>query len=121
MSFEIKDSGERKVFASGMLKDAAGGNKTDYTTIIEGPMFDRWAEHLTKAKLKYPDSSLGVSNWTLATGPEEMLEARKAAFRHFRKWLKGDQDEDHAAAIMFQLNLYEFVKEKLDKKGPLAF
>ena len=44
--FEIKDSGKREEFASGMVRDVSG-DKTDYTLILDGPMFDRWAAHLT--------------------------------------------------------------------------
>jgi hypothetical protein len=113
-AFLVKDSGERIQFDSGMVRDTAQG-KTDYTTIIDGPMFDRWAEHLSKAKAKYPDVKPGVSNWTLAAGEEELARFRKSAFRHFRQWLKGDTDEDHAAAVFFNINGYEYVKAKLQQ------
>ena len=119
--FGLKDSGKRQEFSSGMVRDTQDG-KTDYTTILDGPMFDRWATHLTKAKAKYPDVRPGIANWTLADGEEELVRFRKSAFRHFRQWLKGDMDEDHAAAVLFNINGYEYVKEKLAaKKGPLAF
>lgn len=111
--FIVKDSGERKEFASGMVRDIEA-NKTDYTAILDGPMFDRWAEHLTKAKAKYPDIRPGVANWTLAAGEEEMVRFRKSALRHLRQWLRGDIDEDHAAAVFFNINGYEYVKGKLN-------
>ena len=110
--FTVKDSGARQEFSSGMVRDTAEGN-VDFTAILDGPMFDRWAAHLTKAKEKYPDVAPGVANWTLASGMEEMIRFRKSAFRHFRQWLRGDTDEDHAAAVMFNMNGYEYVKEKL--------
>jgi len=121
MEFDVKDSGVRQEFKSGMVRDTADG-KTDYTRIMDGPMYDRWAIHLSKGAIKYPDIRPGIANWTLADGEEEMIRFRKSAARHFRQWLRGDVDEDHASATYFNINGYEFVKAKIEaKKGPLAF
>ena len=110
--FEIKDSGERQEFAGGMVRDTTEG-KIDFLNVRFGPMLKRWAAHLTKGREKYPDPEPGVPNWTLAEGVEELLRARSSAARHFEQWLAGDTDEDHAAAIYFNINLAEYVKEKL--------
>ncbi len=110
--YVIKDSGKRQEFTSGMVRDTQDG-KVDYTTICNGPMFDRWAAHLTKGNIKYPDTEPGVPNWMLADGPEELARFRKSAFGHFRKWLRGDTDEDHAAAFFFNVNGAEYVKDKM--------
>src|SRR6185369_12162824 len=91
--------------------------KSDVELIFNGPMADRWAEHLTKGAKKYPDVEIGVPNWTLAAGKEEMIRFRKSAVRHFRQWFRGDRDEDHAAATFFNINGYEYVKEKLDREA----
>jgi hypothetical protein len=111
-AFAIKDSGERQTFASGMVRDTQD-NKTDFSRLLDGPMFDRWAAHLTKGEKKYPDVSPGVPNWTLAEGEAEYVRFRKSAFRHFRQWLRGDRDEDHAAAVFFNINGAEYVRAKL--------
>lgn len=113
-NFTIKDSGAREEFTSGMVRDTAT-DKTDYTRIMDGPMFDRWAAHLTKGAVKYPDVKLGVSNWTLANGEAELVRFRKSAMRHFRQWVRGDRDEDHAAAVFFNINGAEYVAAKLTK------
>lgn len=112
--FTIKDSGARQTFASGMVRDTQD-NKADFTRVLDGPMFDRWATHLTKGEKKYPDVTPGVPNWTLADGEAELIRFKKSAFRHFRQWLRGDVDEDHAAACYFNINGYEYVKSKLGK------
>lgn len=112
--FVIKDSGARQSFQSGMVRDTQDG-KADFTRTLDGPMFDRWAMHLTKGEKKYPDVTPGVPNWTLAAGTEELIRFKKSAFRHFRQWLRGDTDEDHAAAVFFNINGAEYVKEKLAK------
>ncbi len=103
-SFLVKDSGKREEYASGMVRDVTE-NKTDYSLIYDGPMLDRWAEHLTKGGIKY-----AARNWMLASGDAEMDRFKISAARHFRQWLRGDTDEDHAAATYFNINGYEYVK-----------
>lgn len=110
--FQVKDSGKRQKFDSGMVRDTQDG-KVDYTRLLDGPMLHRWAVHVTKAEVKYPDIAPGVPNWTLANSEEEKQRFKTSAFRHMIQWLRGDTDEDHAAAVMFNINGYEYVKEKL--------
>lgn len=109
--FEIKDSGKREEFQSGMVRDTTDG-KTNFLRVLEGPMFDRWAAHLSKGAVKYPDIAPGVANWTLANGEPELSRFKESAMRHFRQWLRGDTDEDHAAAVLFNINGAEYVKGK---------
>jgi hypothetical protein len=107
----VKDSGQRQEFASGMVRDTQE-NKVDYERIFDGPMADRWAAHVTAGALKYPDVAPGEPNWMKANGDEELIRFRKSATRHFRQWLRGDVDEDHAAAVLFNINGYEYVMER---------
>lgn len=115
--FQIKDSGERATFSSGMIRDTEIG-KTDFTTIFDGPMADRYAAHLSKAKAKYPDLPDGTPNWMQANGQAELIRFRKSAFRHFRQWLRGDRDEDHAAAVFFNINGFEYVRDRMAMAPP---
>jgi hypothetical protein len=110
--FEVKDSGERKQFESGMVRDTSAG-KVNFLLVRPGPMLRRWAAHLTKAETKYPPPEIGVPNWTLANGPEELDRFRQSAARHFESWLDDEMDEDHAAGVIFNINGAEYVKEKL--------
>ena len=103
MASTVKDSGERKKFESGMVRDTSAG-KTEWHRVLEGPLLERWAEHLTKGAAKYPDLPNGSANWTLANGPEEYKRFRASLARHFFQFMRGDTDEDHAAAICFNLN-----------------
>lgn len=111
--FTVKDFGARQEFEGGMVRDTTEG-KTNFLNVFFGPMLTRWAEHLTKGRKKYPDVSPGVPNWTLAQGVEEYLRAKESATRHFFQWLRGDRDEDHAAAVYFNINLAEYVLERLE-------
>ncbi len=106
MSFAVKDSGQRQQFESGMVRDVTEG-KTDYSLTLDGPMFERWAVHLTKGAAKYDKR-----NWMQAQGAEELDRFRESAFRHFLQWYRGETDEDHAAAVFFNINGAEFVKGK---------
>lgn len=113
--FQVKDSGERQSFASGMVRDVTTG-KIDWHRVADGPMLKRWAEHLTRGNTKYPDVQPGVPNWTLAAGAEELARFKASAFRHFMQWYLGDRDEDHAAATYFNINGYEYVRDRAARR-----
>lgn len=105
--FKVKDSGKRETYQSGMVRDLTEG-KVDFSLIYDGPMMKRWAEHLTKGAVKY-----SKRNWMKANGNAELERFRESAARHFHQWMNGEIDEDHAAAVFFNLNCYEYLKEKM--------
>ena len=105
----IKDSGERMEFESGMVRDITE-DKTLWHLTFDGPMFYRWAEHLTGGAKKYD-----ARNWMKANGEAELERFKESAFRHFMQWYRGDTDEDHAAAVYFNINGAEYVRGLLDK------
>jgi len=115
MAFDLKDSGKRQEFDGGMVRDTQEG-KTDYWRVLVGPMFERWAVHLTKGAQKYPDQSPGVPNWTLAAGEEERQRFKASAFRHFMQWYRDEVDEDHASAVMFNMNGAEYTRPKREDR-----
>ena len=105
MSHLLKDSGQRQQFDSGMVRDTTT-DKIDYSLALDGPMFERLAVHLTKGAQKY-----SKRNWMQANGQAELDRFRESAIRHFIQWLHGDTDEDHAAAVFFNVNGYEYVQD----------
>lgn len=113
--FSVKDSGARQEFESGMVRDTAAGKMAPHRC-MDGPMFRRWAAHLAKGATKYPDVEPGKANWLLAAGPVEVARFRESAFRHFLQWYNGDSDEDHAAAVFFNINGAEYVRERMRKE-----
>lgn len=115
-SFVIKDSGERHQFASGMVRDVNKG-KTQWHRLFDGPMAERYSVHLTKGAVKYPDVAPFRPNWMLAAGEEELARAKESTVRHLAQWLRGDTDEDHAAAIWFGVNLTEYIISKMPRNG----
>jgi len=110
--FEIKDSGKREEFAGGMVRDVVA-NKIRWGLVADGPMLQRWAEQLTKGAIKY-----AARNWMLAAGEAEYDRFKDSAFRHFMQWYLGDQAEDHAAAVFFNINGAEHVKKYCPGKAP---
>jgi hypothetical protein len=111
--FRVIDTGDKKEFASGMVRNAATG-KIEYDRVFEGPLFERWAAHLTKGAAIYPDREDGSANWTLANGPAELIRFRKSAVRHFIQAMRGDDDEDHFAAVCFNLNGMLYVRSRME-------
>lgn len=107
----IKDSGERVTYASGSMRDPSTG-KIKWSRITFGPMMRRWAQHLTTAEAKYPDPTPGVPNFMLIETEEERIRYKESAFRHFMSWFHEDTDEDHAAAIFFNVNGVAIIDEK---------
>ena len=108
--FVVKDSGKRKEFESGMVRDVTD-DKTFVSLVYDGPMFWRWAVHLTKGAVKY-----AKRNWMKANGEEELERFKDSAARHFYQWYRGDTDEDHAAAVFFNINGAEYVKGKISNE-----
>lgn len=106
MAFEIR--GEAVTLPSGMNRAPEEG-KTDYLLPRDGPMFKRWAEHLTRAV-----PVRGRRNWMNAQGDEDLERFKRAAARHFEQWLDGETDEDHVAAVFFNMNGAEYVRDRLE-------
>jgi hypothetical protein len=114
--FVTKDSGERLKFESGMQRDVETGKK-DYSLCLSGPMFERWAALLTRGAIKYERN-----NWMKARGNAEEERFIRSAFRHFVQWINGEKDEDHGAAVFFNINGAEYVRglrAKEDKKDEI--
>ena len=112
----IKDSGERVTYSSGAMRDPSTG-KIKWSRITFGPMMRRWAQHLTNAEAKYPDPTPGIPNFSLIETDEERIRYKESAFRHFMSWFNDESDEDHAAAVFFNINGVELIKDKQAAKA----
>jgi len=108
--YEVK--GDPVTLASGMNRESEDG-KIDYLLVRDGPMFKRWAELMTRAIPKR-----GRRNWMKANSEEDLERFRRSFARHAEQWLAGEDDEDHAAACIFNLNGAEHVREQLSSDDP---
>jgi len=106
MSYTTKDSGKREEYSTGMRRDTQEG-KPRYD-LLYLPMMKRRAELLERGAIKY-----GERNWEKASTEEELNRFKASAFRHFIQWLSGEEDEDHAAAVTFNIDAVEMIKEKM--------
>lgn len=107
--FETKDSGERATFEGGMVRDTAR-SKLRPDLVLDGPMFRRWVALMTRGAVKYE-----ARNWMKAAGEAEYERFRESAVRHFMAWYDGVPDnEDHGAAVFFNINGAEFVNDSLN-------
>lgn len=104
--FTIKDSGARQEFSGGMVRDTAA-DKLNPALCWDGPMWKRWVIHLTNGAKKY-----AARNWMKAEGDAEYQRFKESALRHFMQWYDGERDEDHAAAVYFNINGAEYLREK---------
>lgn len=108
-----KDSGQRQDYASGMRRDVQDGKPNFGLIFPEGVAYEdqfltRFAGLLERGAVKYGDN-----NWQLANSQEELTRFRASALRHAVQWACGETDEDHAAAVVFNLMAYETTKRKV--------
>lgn len=106
--FIVKDSGKRQEYESGMVRDTQE-DKPNYN-LIDKDFLRRLADHLTKGAIKY-----GRDNWRKANSPEEMQRFQDSAFRHMMQWMNGETDEDHMAAVAFNMAAACYVKKRLEE------
>lgn len=113
MFTEVKDSGVREEFGTGMVRDTQDGKPRFDLLLPEGVPFSaqfltRCAQHLANGAKKY-----SARNWEQARTEAELARYKSSALRHLVQWLSGETDEDHAAAVFFNLMGAEFVKYHL--------
>lgn len=82
----------------------------DVERLLEhGPMLVRWAELMGRGAIKY-----GERNWEKARTAEELARFKASAFRHLVQWFFGlNKEEDHAAAVFFNVAGAEYVRERM--------
>jgi hypothetical protein len=112
MEFVTKDSGKREEFSTGMHRDTQD-DKPRYD-LLDRAFLKRWAELMARGAKKY-----GENNWKKAATEEELTRFKASAIRHLYQWLDGDNTEDHAAAVAFNIAGAEMVAEKL-KEGTIC-
>jgi hypothetical protein len=109
-----KDSGKREEYDSGMVRDTQEG-KPRYDLLVpdgvpyEHQFLTRVAGLLARGAEKYSDR-----NWEKASGSAELARFKSSALRHLMQWITDERDEDHAAAVVFNLLAYESIKWKME-------
>ncbi len=111
--FTTKDSGAREEYDSGMVRDTESGKPRFDLLLPRGVPYEdqfltRVAGLLARGAEKY-----SARNWEKAAGQEELDRFKGSAFRHLMQWMADERDEDHAAAVVFNLMAYETIKWKV--------
>lgn len=109
----MKDSGDRQTYESGMVREPSADKPRFDLLVPEGIPYEdqiltRFALLLGKGAHKYSER-----NWEQANSMEEVDRMKASAFRHFMQWYTGEDDEDHAASVMFNIMAAETTMHKL--------
>lgn len=112
--FTTKDSGKRESYDSGMVRDVQDGKpRFDLLYPVGIPYSDQFltrvAGLLERGAEKYSER-----NWEKAEGEAELKRFRSAALRHLTQYLCGETDEDHMAAVVFNLMGAHLVEWKMN-------
>lgn len=102
-------------YPSGAVRGSDEG-KVNFLLVRDGPMLERWAKILTDA---VPDK--GLRTWMKARTETDLQRFRESLDRHVAQYQDGDTDEDHAAAILFNVNGAEYVRGRLEHGSPIDF
>jgi hypothetical protein len=91
---EFDDSGNRKEFSSGALRDRPGGK--GLYSFISPFAIKRLALRCEVGHLKYGDGR----NWEKGMPFDDFVDS---ALRHLYQYMEGKEDEDHLAAVMWNV------------------
>jgi hypothetical protein len=116
MQYETKDSGQRQDYASGMRRDVQT-DKPDLTSWMNEVPYKESFLYRVGCLAARGAEKYGRSNFQLANSQEELDRFKASAFRHMMQWQYNETDEDHAAAVVFNLWAAEMVKYKLRNGG----
>lgn len=115
MNFITKDNWKHKQFSTWMLRDTNEG-KARFDLLLplgipyQEQMMTRFANLLARWAIKYKER-----NWEVAETQEELNRFKESAARHFNQRICWEIDEDHAAAVWFNIMGAEMVKYKITK------
>lgn len=116
--YTTKDSGERAEFEGGGQRDTEKGKPRfdlllPETVPYAAQMLTRFAARMGRGAEKYEDR-----NWESFSDDKALQRARSSAFRHFMQWFNGETDEDHAAAVFFNIMAAEYIRGVLAGSWP---
>ena len=98
----LKDSGERREFESGAVRDVASGKGR--CDLLPACAILRLARHYENGAVKYDER-----NWEKGMPISVMIDS---GMRHLLKYLDGQTDEDHLVAACWNLMSAMWMEEK---------
>lgn len=106
MKYSLKNDNKIKELQKDGVKKDNLESKVDFS-LIPYSVLERVAWQFTRGAAKY-----GKDNWKKATMPQAEVLFKPAELRHTLKHVDGQEDEDHAAAAITNIIMYEWHKEK---------
>lgn len=101
---DIVDSGNRKQFNTGALRDRPEGK--GMPSLVSPIGFMRLSKRCEYGHLKYGNGR----NWEKGMPVSEFIDS---ALRHIMQYLNGDDSEDHLAASMWNIQCAMHMEEKM--------
>jgi hypothetical protein len=117
--YTTKDSGEKTVHSDGVQRDTQKGKRLFTLMFPKGvplaqQLIVRVADLYTRGAEKYGDR-----NWEGSKGEDTLAHHEEALWRHFMNFYFDVQDgEDHAAAIVWNINAVELTRRNLKGSEP---
>ena len=111
--YEVKDSGKRFESEDGMVRDTSEG-KPQFSLMFpkgipyEDQLMTRVADLYYKGGVKY-----GERNWEKSNTEQSLAKHEDCLMRHVVKFLLGMEDEDHAAAVVWNVNAVLLTRYKI--------
>lgn len=112
-----KDSGRRQEYSTGMKRDLQDGKSNIYLWMPKCVPFNEQLIVRAGYAAQRGADKYGARNFELAETDEELERFKSSALRHMLQWISGEVDEDHAAAVFFNLTAAEMVKYKQKVKN----
>lgn len=107
---ELEDSGQRRVFETGAQRDR--GELKPRPDLISPHFLNRVGWHMAKGAEKYSER-----NWEKGMPVSVFVES---LHRHLMKYMMGERNEDHLAAIGFNLQAIIHFEERAKRGDPVA-
>lgn len=111
--YVTKDSGERVSFDSGMVRDTQENKPRFDLLYIDGMPYELQPQTRHAALLARGAEKYGEKNYLLANSQEEYDRFKASAARHFAQFMSGETDEDHFAAIRFNIDMMLYLEWRL--------
>jgi len=108
VDYEVKDSGKRQEFTTGMVRDTQDGKPR--IDLLSPFALMRIGVHMMKGSIKYDER-----NWEKG---QPFSRAIASVARHLFKWIAGSRSEDHLSAIVFGCQAIMHYEEMI-KRGLL--
>lgn len=117
-TFITKDSGKRQEYITGMVRDSQDG-KPRFDLLLAANL-PYGAQFLTRmaALAQRGAEKYTARNHEKSRTPEELDRFKASALRHLMQWISGETDEDHSAAVAYNLFMAESCRWRMENQPP---